>query len=144
MHHAPQPLFRYSVDSQEDACARACEHCAALCDHTLHADPGYRNSIEPFTKDQLALISFSSVCRLTAVALREARADMGEMTSWCWQVCQDVAERFSNDPRTWRRFEAAIRSCSSLCASIAARNGKRCRIRATATDARHSSARRGL
>lgn len=144
MHPAPQPLFRHSVDSQRDVCARACEHCAALSDHTLHADPGYRNSIEPFTEDQLALISFASVCRLTAAALREARADMGEMTSWCWQECQHVAERFSNDARMWRRFEAAIRNCSSLCASIASRSRNGYRIRATATDAWQSSARRGL
>lgn len=145
MNHAPQPLFRLSVDSQKDACARACEHCAALCEHTLQAEPGYRNSIERFTEDQLTLISFSSVCSLTAVALREARADMGEMTSWCWQVCQDVAERFSNDPRIWRRFEAAIRNCSALCASVAARSGNGYRLRAgNAVDVMQSSARRGF
>ena len=77
--------------------------------------------------------------------LREARADMGEMTSWCWQVCQDVAERFSNDARIWRRFEAAIRNCSSLCASVAARSGNGYRLRTgNAADGMQSSARRGF
>lgn len=144
MSHAPQPLFRHSVDSQMDTCARACEHCAALCDQTLHADPGYRNSSNRFTRDQLALIALSSVCSLTAVALREVRADVGEMTSWCQQECQEFAKRFSNDALTWRRFEASIRSCNSLCASIAARSGNHCRIRATAADAWQLSDRRAL
>lgn len=144
MDHAQQPLFRHSVGSQKDECARACDHCAALCEHTLHADPGYRNSIERFTEDQLTLISFSSVCKLTAVALREARVDMGEMSSWCWQVCQDVAERFGNDPRIWRRFEAAVRNCSSLCANVAARTGNGYGVRANPTQAWQPSARRGF
>lgn len=145
MDYASQPLFRHSVESQRDACARACEHCAVLCEHTLRAEPGYRNSIERFTEDQLTLISFSSVCSLTAVALREARSDTGEMTSWCWQVCEDVAERFSNDARIWRRFEAAIRHCSSLCASVAAGSGNGYnRANGNAPEAWKSSARRSL
>lgn len=146
MDYSPQLLFRHSVESHTDACARACEHCATLCDHTLQAEPGYRNSIERFTEDQLTLISFSSVCALTAVALREARPDMGEMTSWCWQVCQDVAERFRNDARIWRRFEAAIRNCGSLCASVAAGSEQGYRIRANgnAQTGMQSSACRGF
>lgn len=144
MDHARQPLFRQSVESQQDECARACEHCAALCDHTLHADPGYLNSIERFTEDQLTLISFSSVCRLTAVALREARADMSEMSSWCWQVCQEVSERFGDEPRIWRRFELAIRNCSSLCANIAARSRNSYRGRPNNTPSPQPSARRGF
>lgn len=120
MNNAPRPLFRHSVEPRPEECARACEQCATLCDHTLQADPSYRHSIERFTETQLTLISFASVCNLTAAALREKRGDIGEMCSWCWQVCQDFSDRVSCDARTWRRFEAAVRNCSSLCASVAA------------------------
>lgn len=134
----------YSVDSQPDRCARACEHCAALCDHTLQADPTYRNSIERFTEGQLAMISFASVCRLTANAIRERRADAADMCSWCSTVCQDFAEQFGGQARTWRRFDAAVRNCASLCASVAQRAQRGYGELAPAGDAPRRSASRRL
>jgi hypothetical protein len=120
MNNAPRPLFRHSVEFQAEECARACEHCATLCELTLHADPGYLNSIEPFSEIQLTLISFSSVCKLTATALRESRPDVPAMCSWCWQVCHDFSETARQDAVTWRRFGSAVLNCSSLCAKVAA------------------------
>lgn len=110
---------------QNDECARACEHCVALCEHTLRADPSYYHSIERFSGEQLLLISFSSVCRLTANAIRAARADAGEMCTWCAQVCEDFALQVRGDALRWRRFDAAVRNCSTLCAAVAARNARR-------------------
>lgn len=120
MSTAPRPLFRPSADPKLEECARACENCAALCDVTLRAEPSYRNSIERFSECQLTLIAFASVCKLTAAALRESRTDIGEMCSWCWQECQDLSARVSQDAQTWRQLEAAVRNCSLLCASVAA------------------------
>jgi hypothetical protein len=125
MDNASHSVFRQPVKAQSDECARACEHCAALCEHTLRADPSYYNSIERFSEEQLLLISFSSVCRLTADALRDAREDAGEMCAWCVQVCADFALRVRVDALKWRRFDAAVRNCSTLCAAVAARSARR-------------------
>lgn len=125
MNNASHSVFSKPVSMQNDECARACEHCAALCEHTLRADPSYYNSIARFSEYQLLLISFASVCRLTADALRDARDDAGEMCAWCVQVCDDFAVRVRSDALTWRRFEVAVRNCRALCASVAERSSRR-------------------
>lgn len=133
MDSASHTTNRQPFNKQNDECARSCEHCAALCEYTLRSDPSYYHSIEPFSQEQLLLISFSSVCRLTAQAIRDARDDAGEMCTWCVQACEDFALRVRGDALRWRRFDAAVRNCTTWCAAVAARSARPMQARAVPT-----------
>ena len=104
--------------TRTEVCARACEHCAVLCERVARSDPSYTHSADPFSGWQLALISLASICQLTSAALLEARGDFREMCAWCRDTCEQLEEISLPPTCDARSLWFAVRTCRELCAMV--------------------------